>query len=76
MNNSVKTANPMPHVHWHVRARYDIPVTVDGRQYTEDGRQYTDPNFAHHYDSGYHDILDKSTIEALTARIQDKIDVS
>jgi len=66
MNNAFKVADPAPHVHWHVRPRYDRPITVDGRT-------YTDPNFAHHYDSSYIDVQDRATIEALTARIQDQI---
>lgn len=43
MNNTFKTAEPAPHVHWHVRPRYDRPVTVAGEAFQDEA-------FGHHYE--------------------------
>lgn len=42
MNNFYKEAAPNPHLHIHVRPRYDKPVILNGCT-------YTDSEFGHHY---------------------------
>ena len=42
MNSFFKESGPDPHLHIHVRPRYDEPVMVNGRI-------YTDREFGHHY---------------------------
>jgi diadenosine tetraphosphate (Ap4A) HIT family hydrolase len=42
MNSFYKDAVPDPHLHIHVRPRYDKPLTLNGRI-------YTDSEFGHHY---------------------------
>jgi diadenosine tetraphosphate (Ap4A) HIT family hydrolase len=42
MNDFYKEAAPDPHLHIHVRPRYDKPVMLHGRT-------YTDSEFGHHY---------------------------
>lgn len=42
MNNFYKDAVPNPHLHLHVRPRYDKPVMINGNT-------YTDGEFGHHY---------------------------
>lgn len=42
MNSFYKESEPNPHLHIHVRPRYDEPVTVNGRA-------YIDSEFGHHY---------------------------
>ncbi len=42
MNSFYKEPAPDPHLHIHVRPRYDRPVTLNGRTYTDSG-------FGHHY---------------------------
>lgn len=42
MNSFYKNPLPDPHLHIHVRPRYDGPVTVNGRT-------YIDSEFGHHY---------------------------
>ena len=42
MNNFYKEAAPDPHLHIHVRPRYDMPVILNGST-------YTDNEFGHHY---------------------------
>ena len=42
MNNFYKKAAPDPHLHIHVRPRYDKPVMINGNT-------YVDSEFGHHY---------------------------
>ena len=42
MNSFYKESEPNPHLHIHVRPRYDEPLLVSGRT-------YTDKEFGHHY---------------------------
>lgn len=42
MNSFYKESEPDPHLHIHVRPRYDKPVMVNGNI-------YTDSEFGHHY---------------------------
>ena len=42
MNSFYKESEPDPHLHLHVRPRYDEPVTVNGNT-------YIDSEFGHHY---------------------------
>lgn len=42
MNSFYKDAAPDPHLHIHVRPRYDHPVVINGNT-------YTDNEFTHHY---------------------------
>ena len=42
MNHFYKSSAPNPHLHIHVRPRYDQPVTLNGNT-------YTDCEFGHHY---------------------------
>lgn len=42
MNNFYKVIAPNPHLHIHVRPRYDKPVMLNGNT-------YTDSEFGHHY---------------------------
>lgn len=42
MNDAYQEAEPLPHVHWHVRPRYRQPVSFQGRE-------FADPEFGRHY---------------------------
>ena len=42
MNHFYKVTAPDPHLHIHVRPRYDKPVVINGNT-------YTDSEFGHHY---------------------------
>ena len=60
MNSFYKESEPNPHLHIHVRPRYDEPVMVNGRT-------YIDSEFGHHYavkKSG--EIPDKDREEVFT----------
>ena len=43
MNNTYQNAPPNPHVHWHLRPRYDHKVEIFGLT-------FEDKEFGHHYD--------------------------
>ena len=42
MNNFYKESEPDPHLHIHVRPRYDKPIVLNGST-------YPDSEFGHHY---------------------------
>lgn len=42
MNNAYQVDPPAPHVHWHVKPRYDHAVEFEGEI-------FEDPNFGNHY---------------------------
>jgi diadenosine tetraphosphate (Ap4A) HIT family hydrolase len=69
MNNAYQEAEPKPHVHWHVKPRYDRPVVFAGEV-------FEDPNFGHHYirleDLGR--FLDEDIREKIVARITESLD--
>ena len=44
MNDFYKSETPNPHLHIHVRPRYNTPVIINGKE-------YFDEEFAHHYDN-------------------------
>ena len=44
MNDFYKSETPNPHIHIHVRPRYNTPVIINGKE-------YFDEEFAHHYDN-------------------------
>jgi diadenosine tetraphosphate (Ap4A) HIT family hydrolase len=46
LNNFYKSFPPKPHVHWHVRPRYDHEVMISNHT-------FIDPNFGHHYDADH-----------------------
>ena len=66
MNDFYKDSSPDPHLHIHVRPRYDRPVTINGNT-------YPDSEFGHHYavhKSG--DIPDKDK-EEVYLRLKDRL---
>lgn len=42
LNSFYKSSSPNPHLHFHVRPRYKVPVSLNGIQ-------YFDEEFGHHY---------------------------
>ena len=58
LNNFYKEAAPDPHLHIHVRPRYDKPVIINGNT-------YSDVEFGHHYavdKSGAISVRDKEEV--------------
>lgn len=58
MNSFYKETEPNPHLHMHVRPRYDEPVMVNGNT-------YIDSEFGHHYavnKSGAISVKDKEAV--------------
>ena len=58
MNSFYKESAPDPHLHIHVRPRYDKPIVLNGNT-------YTDSEFGHHYalsKSGVIPVKDKEEV--------------
>lgn len=62
MNLAFQEAEPLPHVHWHVRPRYSHPIIFEGEE-------FTDPQFGYHYDSS----LSKQLNEVVMSKIRSKL---
>lgn len=60
MNNAYQKIPPTPHVHWHVKPRYNQKVEVDEEV-------FEDPNFGHHY------ILLENCNRKVSNEMQEKI---
>jgi diadenosine tetraphosphate (Ap4A) HIT family hydrolase len=60
MNNAYQEADPKPHVHWHVKPRYNHKVEFGGEV-------FEDPNFGHHY------VLLEDLDREVSDEMQDKI---
>jgi len=66
MNNAFQVTPSLPHVHWHVRPRYDKNVTFKGEE-------FTDPLFGHHYDRGQSKIVSSAMIKSIRQKIQENL---
>lgn len=66
MNSAYQAANPVAHVHWHLRPRYRAPVIFNGVE-------YRDKDFGRHYDRDQCRLLSASGVAAITAAIKSKL---
>ena len=64
MNHFYKEAAPDPHLHIHVRPRYDKPVMLNGRN-------YTDREFGHHYALNRSGIIPAEDREEVFIRLKE-----
>jgi len=64
MNSFYKESEPNPHLHIHVRPRYDKPVIVNGRS-------YVDSEFGHHYAAKKCGEIPNKDREELCTRIKE-----
>jgi diadenosine tetraphosphate (Ap4A) HIT family hydrolase len=62
VNNAYLHADPDPHIHWHVRGRYDKPVEIAGVT-------FDDPEFGHHYDRARKKEISEDVQRAIRERI-------
>lgn len=63
MNNAYQTKPYNPHVHWHVRPRFDKPAVIMGEK-------FTDELFGHHYKRGTHRVVPKVVEREIVSRIK------
>ena len=63
MNNAYQEPVAEPHVHWHVRPRYNKPVIL----YSD---KFIDPNFGHHYDRNQKNIVNVKTFNQILSTIK------
>lgn len=63
MNDAYQEANPEPHVHWHLRPRYNKSVTVAEKL-------YNDPDFGHHYNQDRKQEVGEEVIKSIVDLIK------
>lgn len=66
MNNAFQHSPAKPHVHWHMRPRYDQTVSFDGID-------FTDPLFGHHYGREHSQKVSDETLEHIRNTIKENI---
>lgn len=64
MNSFYKESTPDPHLHIHVRPRYDKPVMLNGST-------YIDSEFGHHYALNKSGTIPAEDKEALFVRLKE-----
>ena len=64
MNDFYKQPAPNPHLHIHVRPRYDKPVVLNGNT-------YTDSEFGHHYAVNKSGVIPSKDKEEIYARLKE-----
>ena len=67
MNDFYKQPAPDPHLHIHVRPRYDKPVVINGNT-------YADSEFGHHYAVGKSGVIPRQDQEEVFARLKEWFD--
>lgn len=63
MNNAYQEKPSLPHVHWHVRPRYEKSISLNGIE-------FNDPDFGFHYDRAQKQSVDNPTFQIIVARIK------
>lgn len=66
MNNAFQHKPALPHVHWHLRPRYENTVNFDGIN-------FVDPLFGYHYDRGQSNIVPDETLAKIVAAVKEFI---
>lgn len=67
MNDFYKSNTPDPHLHIHIRPRYNTPITINEKI-------FNDEEFAHHYDNHKQNKLTKEEIETVYNLIKEALD--
>lgn len=68
MNDAFQHKSAKPHVHWHIRPRYERTISFDGLE-------FIDPLFGYHYDRGQSQVVSKETLNKIQAKILDNCDL-
>jgi len=66
MNNAFQVSPATPHIHWHLRPRYDKTVNFDGLE-------FIDPLFGYHYDRAQSQKVSDETLNNIQSKIQENI---
>ena len=64
MNSFYKESSPDPHLHIHVRPRYDRPVMLNENT-------YTDSEFGHHYELNKNGVIPVKDKEEVFMRLKE-----
>ncbi len=68
MNNAFQVEPALPHVHWHVRPRYESPVIFENEE-------FSDPLFGRHYDRSQVNKVSKATLNSIRSTLQANLKV-
>lgn len=63
MNDAYQESPPNPHVHWHLRPRYEKPVNFSGKV-------FKDPDFGYHYNRNRNETADGAVKREIIMAIQ------
>ncbi len=66
MNNAFQHSPAKPHVHWHLRPRYNKTVNLDGIN-------FADQLFGHHYDRAQSQKVTDKTLNIIKDRIKENL---
>ena len=66
MNTAFQVSPATPHVHWHLRPRYDKTISFDGID-------FRDPLFGYHYDTGQSHKVSEGTLSNIRAKIKENL---
>lgn len=66
MNNAFQVSPSLPHVHWHVRPRYQEAVQFEGEE-------FVDPLFGYHYDRGQSKKVSDTVLASIRRKIQQSL---
>lgn len=66
MNNAFQDIPSQPHIHWHVRPRYEGSVYFAKQE-------FTDPHFAHHYDREHSNLVSAAVLDEIRLKIQENL---
>lgn len=63
MNNAFQVSPALPHVHWHVRPRYEKSVNFEGEG-------FVDPMFGYHYDRNQSKLVNEDVLNRIKGKIK------
>jgi len=66
MNDAYQENSPNPHVHWHLRPRYDKTIDFSGKV-------FDDPDFGHHYSRDRREKADEATRQEIITAIKQNL---
>jgi diadenosine tetraphosphate (Ap4A) HIT family hydrolase len=66
MNNAFQVSPATPHIHWHLRPRYDKTNSIDGIV-------FKDPLFGYHYNTGQSQKVSDETLSHIQAKIKESL---
>lgn len=66
MNNAYQKKPYNPHIHWHLRPRYNQEQQIDTIV-------FADPDFGRHYNRNHHNYVDENTLKIISDKITNSL---